>query len=265
MRILPVLLLLMAASSASADANKTYLKDRLIKQPLYLRGMWVADDLHFDEKGHLLTPAATTSFTLSGIEIRKLETKSDHLQLTGRRVGLELDGTSPKRVVLTLGTGILRKEEEMHVEIDHPASGDYSDALDAIFTSKLEDLAPALPSWWQDYAAKQILHVPYTAPFHFGEHPRDVGGDVTEPLVVKSVNPDFTPYAKSLQYKGTVQVEFTLGKNAKPVDFVVVKPLGLGLDEAAIEAIKAYVFGPATLHGKIVAARIAIETNFQIY
>jgi hypothetical protein len=255
----------MVVSSASADANKTYLKDRLIKQPLYLRGMWVEDDLHFDEKGRLLTHAATTSFTLSGIEIRKLEIKDDHLQLTGRLVGLELDGASPKRVVLTLGTGILRKEEEMHIAIDHPASGDYSDALDAIFTAKLEDLAPSLPSWWRMYAAKELLHVPYTAPFHLGERPRDVGGDVTEPLVVKSVEPDFTPYAKALQYKGTVQVELTLGKDAKPVDFVVIKPLGLGLDEAAIEAIRAYVFGPATMHGKTVAARIAIETTYHIY
>jgi hypothetical protein len=224
--------------------------------------MWISDDLHFDGEGSLLTSSATTSFTLSGVEIRKVETKSDHIQLTGRRIGLELDGASPTRVVLTRGEGKLAREEEMHIEIDSPASGDFSDALDAIFTSKLEDLAPNLPTWWQPYAAKEILHIPYAAPFLYGDRPLQVGGDVTEPLVVKSVTPDFTSYAKSLRHRGKVQVEFTLGRDARPIGFVIVRPLGLGLDEAAIEAIKHYVFGPATLHGKTVPVIIDIETNF---
>jgi hypothetical protein len=253
MRLFTTLILLAMPLAAHADPTKTFLKDRLLRQPLYLRGMWVADDLRFDEKGHLLTTSETTSFTLSGIEIHKLEIKPDHVELVGHRVGLELEGASPKRIVLTRGKGILAREEEIHIEIDKPASGDFSDALDAIFASKLEDLTAALPPWWQPYAAKEILHVPYAAPFFYGQRPLQVGGDVTEPIVVKSVEPEFTPYAKSLLYKGKVQVEFTLGRDARPMNFVIVKPLGLGLDEAAIEAIKQYTFGPATLHGKTVS------------
>lgn len=261
-----VITLLVFVISARGEANKNYLKGRLLNQPLYLRGMWMSDDLHFDGDGHLLAAAADKiSFTLAGVELRKLDLKSDRLLLSGHRVGLELDSPDPRRVVLTLGGGKKPREVEVNIEILRSPSGDYSDALDVIFTSKLEDMVPALPAFWQLYASEKIMHTPYSAPFQMLERPREVGGEVTEPILVKTVEANFTPYAKSLQYKGQVRVSFTLGRDAKPTNFVLIKPLGLGLDEAAVEAIKQYTFGPATFRGKTVAVNLTIETSFQIY
>jgi len=45
----------------------------------------------------------------------------------------------------------------------------------------------------------------------------------------------------------------------------IIKPVGLGLDEKAVEAVKTWKFKPATLNGKPVAIQIAVEVHFQLY
>ena len=45
----------------------------------------------------------------------------------------------------------------------------------------------------------------------------------------------------------------------------IVKPVGYGLDEKAIEAVKTWKFKPATLNGKPVAVQIAVEIKFHLY
>jgi protein TonB len=45
----------------------------------------------------------------------------------------------------------------------------------------------------------------------------------------------------------------------------VVRHLGMGLDEKAVEAVKQYKFKPATLQGKPVPVEVNIEVNFRIY
>jgi TonB family protein len=45
----------------------------------------------------------------------------------------------------------------------------------------------------------------------------------------------------------------------------VIKRVGLGLDEKAIEAVKTWKFKPATLNGKPVAVQIAVEVKFHLY
>ena len=47
-------------------------------------------------------------------------------------------------------------------------------------------------------------------------------------------------------------------------DIKVVRPLGLGLDEKAIEAIKKWRFRPGVKNGKPVAVLVTIEVNFRL-
>jgi protein TonB len=51
----------------------------------------------------------------------------------------------------------------------------------------------------------------------------------------------------------------------KPIQIHVLKSLGYGLDEKAIESVSRYKFRPATLDGHPIAVRIAIEVNFKLY
>ena len=45
----------------------------------------------------------------------------------------------------------------------------------------------------------------------------------------------------------------------------VVRHLGKGLDQKAVEAVEQYKFEPAMLHGKPVAVEVNIEVNFRLY
>jgi TonB family protein len=45
----------------------------------------------------------------------------------------------------------------------------------------------------------------------------------------------------------------------------IVRPLGMGLDEKAMEAVREYKFKPAQYKGKNVAVEVDIEVNFRIY
>jgi TonB family protein len=44
-----------------------------------------------------------------------------------------------------------------------------------------------------------------------------------------------------------------------------VKPVGRGLDEKALEAVRTWKFKPATLGGVPVTVRMVVEINFKLY
>jgi protein TonB len=45
----------------------------------------------------------------------------------------------------------------------------------------------------------------------------------------------------------------------------VVRPLGMGLDEKALEAVMKYKFKPGTKDGKPVAVYMTVAINFRLY
>jgi TonB family protein len=92
-----------------------------------------------------------------------------------------------------------------------------------------------------------------------------VGGDVTPPVLVHSVDAEFTKKAKDAKYQGVSVVSCVVDADGMPRHVHTIRKLGMGLDEKAIEAVRQYKFKPSTLHGKPVAVQITIEVNFHIY
>jgi hypothetical protein len=151
-RITRIAMALLGASVLSvplhAQSTQADLKARLKNKPLYLRGRWSNDDLHFDSTGKLLGTTRQTSITLSGFHLDGLHLDGTKLALKGVRVGLELDDDRQKRIDL---------DETVLIEIDAPSNGDYKPALDAIFTDNLADMVSGLPFYWEKYAQKYFL------------------------------------------------------------------------------------------------------------
>jgi len=252
---------------SQAQPNESELKSRLLHRPLYLRGLWRNDDLHFDSDGKLIGDSDRTSFTLSGIEITKIKVEKDHLQLHGHRIGLELDGSSPVRVPLRVGTLRSSREEEVNVGVAMPASQDYSSTIDSIFTESIADFVPSLPPWWQPYAHKHLLatsvaYDPYVSS-RTGALTR-FGHEVVLPAPLGNKEPEFNTYAKLLMFKGIAVIHLTIDKNGAPSKLSIKRPLGLGLDEQAIETVNSWLFIPATQNGKPVSVEVDMEVNFQI-
>ena len=84
------------------------------------------------------------------------------------------------------------------------------------------------------------------------------------PRARHSPKPQYTKQALREGIQGIVLVQAVVGIDGKPHDVAVVRSLGYGLDEKAIDAVKKWRFHPAIgRDGKPVAAPVTIEIAFQ--
>jgi len=93
-----------------------------------------------------------------------------------------------------------------------------------------------------------------------------VGGGVSTPVLIHSVEAEFSDEARRAKYQGVCLVSIIVDRNGVPQNPRVVRPLGMGLDEKALEAIKQYRFKPAMKDGKTpVPVMINVEIDFRLY
>ena len=91
-----------------------------------------------------------------------------------------------------------------------------------------------------------------------------VGGDVTSPKLVYKVEPEYPEEARRAHFQGTVVLYVVVDEKGLPRDLKVVRPLGLGLDEKAVEAVTKWRFKPGYKDGRPVAVVATIEVNFRL-
>lgn len=92
-----------------------------------------------------------------------------------------------------------------------------------------------------------------------------VGGGVTAPVAIYSVDPEYTDEARRIKFSGLCTVSVVVTEEGLPTNIHVVRPVGLGLDEKAVEAVKQYRFRPGRYQGKPVAVQMYVIINFRIY
>jgi periplasmic protein TonB len=102
------------------------------------------------------------------------------------------------------------------------------------------------------------------APSGFGGGVMSVGGGVSAPEVIHSVQPQFTPEARRQNFQGVVAVQLIVDSQGFPQDVRLVHHLGMGLDEEAIAAVKQYRFRPATYEGRSVSVQMVIDVDFRL-
>jgi TonB family protein len=93
---------------------------------------------------------------------------------------------------------------------------------------------------------------------------RKIGGAVSAPRVIHNVFPEFSEEARKDKFSGVVLVGLIVDTDGMPQQVHVLRGVGHGLDEKAIEAISHYRFQPAMENGKPVPVRVNVEVNFQI-
>ena len=91
-----------------------------------------------------------------------------------------------------------------------------------------------------------------------------VGGGVTAPSLLYKVEPEYSEEARKAKYQGVVVLYVEVDPSGKAVNPRVVRSLGLGLDEKAIEAVRKWKFRPGYKDGKPVTVAATIEVNFRL-
>ena len=92
-----------------------------------------------------------------------------------------------------------------------------------------------------------------------------VGGGVSAPLVLTAVDPEYSDEARRSKFTGICVVALVVDPSGMPQRVHVIRHLGMGLDEKAIQAVQQYRFKPAEYQGRPVPVEVNIEVNFQIY
>jgi TonB family protein len=92
-----------------------------------------------------------------------------------------------------------------------------------------------------------------------------VGGGVSPPRTLYDPEPEYSEEARKAKYQGVCVLYVEVGADGRPRNIRVVRTLGLGLDEKAMEAVKTWKFEPGMKDGKPVAVAVNIEVTFHLY
>jgi TonB family protein len=270
------------AAPAVAQAPDSGWNARLVGKPLYLRGFWATDKLDFDGAGKLLSNARLGPVTLSGVDVRSAGIEGKSLVIHGERVALVAreDGKQGlERRVIQRGRS--HASEDLKITVQPDSTGSFDGALATIFADGLAELSSSVPAYWKCYAVsyfepesiksdaqKEVEHCVTTvdASVMTGVEPAyNVGGKILPPKMTVQTEFKYSPTALQMEINGTSVVHLRIGTDGVPAGIQVVRALGAGLDEQAMDAASHDRFSPATREGVAVPVNVNIEAHFAMY
>ena len=78
------------------------------------------------------------------------------------------------------------------------------------------------------------------------------------------MEPEYSEEARKAKWQGTVVLTVIVDEAGRPSHVSVLRSLGLGLDQKAIDAVSQWRFKPGLKDGKAVAVIATIEVNFRL-
>ncbi len=95
--------------------------------------------------------------------------------------------------------------------------------------------------------------------------PTHAGSTETPPKAIYSRQVEYTAQARDAKLEGICTVSLVVGIDGKPGNVVVVKKLGMGLDERAVEAVRQWRFEPGRRNGKPVISQLKLDLQFRLF
>jgi periplasmic protein TonB len=98
-----------------------------------------------------------------------------------------------------------------------------------------------------------------------GDGVYSVGGGVSAPKEIFAPSPDYSEAARKAKFQGEVVLSLVVDAQGNPSDIHVVKPLGMGLDEKAVEKVRTWKFIPGKRNGVPVPVRVLLDVTFRLF
>ncbi len=118
---------------------------------------------------------------------------------------------------------------------------------------------------WALLALAQSTELAFPCPSGIGNPVSMDDGNVTMPKLIRSVKPAITVQARKAGIPPSVLIlSIVVPVEGPPCSIRVVSPIGLGLDQAAIAAVRQWEFKPAIRDSKPVASTWQVEVRFFI-
>jgi len=88
--------------------------------------------------------------------------------------------------------------------------------------------------------------------------------NISAPKIIYQIEPEFSEEARRAKHQGSVILVVDVDVSGRVSNIRVVKSLGLGLDEKAVEAVSRWRFRPAQKNGKPITVPATIDVNFHL-
>ena len=285
-----------ATVGKAPEVTEAELRERLTGRPLFLRGLWLDETLHFNMNGDPAGQSTKGSFTLCGVTIDKVRMTKKTVELEGIRFGVHFEGEAPweeqsasfdriqitpkkKRQLIVIDRQLVVVPKKKKVAKGAPAEvtplppgatlspAEAADhlrkAIDKILAPDLDGkMIAQMPDYWQYFYQAQQSHKWLEPTDQTLVHP---GPGVDGPKLVKNVVPASNDFAQKGEVAGVASYKVILDPQGKILAVAVYRPIGFGLDENAVAAIQKSTFAPAVKDGKPVPSVIDVAVNFRIY
>ena len=87
----------------------------------------------------------------------------------------------------------------------------------------------------------------------------------TAPRLLYKVNPHYSDAARQAKLQGTLVMQVLIDERGTAAAFRIIRSLGLGLDENAIEAVRRWRFRPAFRGETPVRMWVPVEVNYRLF
>jgi len=137
------------------------------------------------------------------------------------------------------------------------------DALDKIFAQGFDErLMASMPDFWKLYYQAVAAKADYRPkdPAVLRQNTVD-----KKARLLSTFEPESNEYAQTNAVAGMALYHTVIGADGKPGEIAVGRPIGFGLDENAVEAIRKASFSPAMKDGKPVPVMLDLVVQFRIY
>ena len=261
------------------DLNKQLESDYAGKT-LTLRHFYSGEHLRFHSDGTLQGDTSVGPWTIDGqIAIEEIHVRRGLVVMKGRRTYLIFDSQlKPQDELTTVGnySGETRKglektlrnlKAEIEIELpgNKPDLKDVSTAIRTVFLTGSESMLDIVPSYWRAYFAQQEGKPLPPAESKEPIYTVKQKGGVSPPHATYTPDPAFSDEARKMKYQGTAVISLIVDASGTPRDIQIQRPLGMGLDEKAVEAVSTWKFKPAQKDGKPVPVQISVEVTFHLY
>jgi TonB family protein len=140
-------------------------------------------------------------------------------------------------------------------------------ALNVVFFDKQTKLIEIVPDYWKCYLRNPTLkpsEMKCNSPTDRSPRIFKVGKSVSAPKAIVDRDPDYTNVARNAHYQGTVLLAVEINETGQIENVNITRPLGLGLDDASVDAVRKWSFEPARQDNDPVRVQVTIEVNFHL-
>ncbi len=273
----------------ASDQNlETALNSQYQDKILALRHPLEKNSQVYDSNGNVQTAGNEGPWTLYGrFHVKKITVQKHALRLEGERLVYifnQQNGLAPSGH---------RGNVKVEIHLLHPivSAEEANTLMGRVFALTDDEMVRSVPAFWQPYLRQQAAHAlqagkmvlppdafDTTAQLKETDSAGHDSGNagtkqkvytihpgVTAPRAKSTPQPEYSEAARKERYQGTVMISLIVDEKGRVIQPQIVRPLGLGLDDNAVNRVMTWRFEPATIDHKPVAVQLSLEVSFNLY